>query len=282
MNKKLIRLIALACVLALLGTAAVFAAGDASGAFALVETSPAEGSTNTVAQNVAVKLIFNRDVSQESARAANAGIFKITTVQADEDGNESTGEIPYTALYNSDKYPKEVWLLCSEDLVQAQTYTVSVPGTMVSSDGETLGADQTFSFTIRNTKRDNTIYSILMIAFMALMMFFSVRDAAKKARGGDAKQQKKDVSVNPYKEAKKKGKTVAEVNAETAKKKAKIEEKEAKKAALKEQIRKEIEEERKKAREKSRKKHYRVMKAAPISKAGYKVSEAYLKSIHKK
>ncbi len=281
MNKKLIRIIALCFVLALLGTSFVFADTETSGAFAIVETSPKEGSTNTVSQNVAVKLIFNKDVSADSAREANAEIFKIDTVNVDKDGNETPYSVPYTALYNSEKYPNEVWLLCSEDLVTAQTYTVTVPGTMVSSDGETLGNDFVFEFATRNSKRDNTIYSILMIGFMALMMFFSVRDAAKKARG-DVKQQKKDASVNPYKEAKKKGKTVAEVNAETAKKKAKIEEKEARKEALKEEIRKEIEEERKKAREKSRKKHYRVIKAAPISKAGYKVSEAYLKSIHKK
>ncbi len=278
MNKKLIRIIALAAVLVLLGTASVFA--DTAGAFDLIETSPAADSTNTVAQNVAVKLIFNKDVSKESARTANDGIFTITTVNVDKDGNETPYTVPYTALYNNAKYPNEVWLQCDEDLVTTQTYTVTIPGTMVDSDGDALGADRSFSFTIRNTKRDNTIYSILMIAFMALMMFLSVRDAARQAKG-DTKQQKKDASVNPYKEAKKKGKTVAEVNAETAKKKAKIEEKEAKKAAMKEQIRKEIEEERKKARERSRKKHYRVMKAAPISKAGYKVSEAYLKSIHK-
>ena len=281
MNNKLIRTVALACVLALLCAAAVFAEPESSAAFALVETSPEDGSTNTVAQNVAVKLIFNRDVSQDSARTANDGIFTITTVNVDKDGNETPYTVPYTALYNNAKYPNEVWLQCDEDLVTTQTYTVTIPGTMVSSDGSALGADKVFSFTIRNTKRDNTIYTVLMLVFMGLMMFLSVRDAARQARG-DTKQQKKDASVNPYKEAKKKGKTVAEVNAASAKKKAKIAEEEARKEALKEQIRKEIEEERKKAREKSRKKHYRVRSAAPISKAGYKVPEAYLKSIHKK
>jgi len=281
MNKKLIRILTLVLAIVLLGASAVFADTESSAAFALIETSPENGSTNTVAQNVAVKLIFNRDVSQESARTANDGIFTITTVNTDKDGTETPYTVPYTALYNNAKYPNEVWLQCDEDLITTQTYTVTIPGKMVSSDGETLGADETLSFTIRNTKRDNTIYTILMLVFMAVMMFLSVRDAARQARG-DAKQQKKDVSVNPYKEAKKKGKTVAEVNAETAKKKAKIEEKEARKAAMKEQIRREIEEERKKARERSRKKKYRVMKAAPISKAGYKVSDSYLKSIHKK
>ena len=268
MNKRLGRILALTLVILTLATTAVFA-----GSFQLTQMFPEDGSKTAVPQNVAIKLIFNENISSESAQKANEGIFRITAA----DGSV----IEYEALYNADKYPNEVWLQTKQDLVIKETYTVTIPSTMVSSDGETLGKVESKTFTIRDTARDNTVYMVLMVGMMVLMMFLTTRDAARKIQKEQEAQKgsKAVAKVNPYKESKKSGKSIGEINAATDAKKARAEAAAAKRAAkeaeLMEKIRKEVIAARKKAGIK-RAGVYSVSGRRPISAAGVKAPASVL------
>lgn len=268
MNKRLGRILSLILVVLTLATTAVFA-----DSFALEQIFPEDGSKTAVPQNVAVKLIFNENISSETAQKANEGIFKITAA----DGTV----VEYEALYNAEKYPNEVWLQTKKDLVIKETYTVTIPSTMVSSDGDTLGSVVTKSFTIRDTAKDNTVYMVLMIGMMVVMMVLTTKEAARKVQKEQEAQRgsKAVAKVNPYKESKKSGKSIGEINAVTDAKKAKAEAAAAKRAAkeaeLMEKIRQEVIAARKKAGIK-RAGVYSVKGRKPISAVGGKVPASVL------
>ena len=98
------------------------------------------------------------------------------------------------------------------------------------------------------------------------MIFFSSR-SAKKAMEKEKEEKGKSETVNPYKEAKRTGKSVEEIVEKDKKRKAKQAEAEEKRKAEEKKIQEEVAE---KLRKESNK---RVSKARPISAAGstYKV-----------
>ena len=196
-----------------MATTTGFAAG-----LTLVSSFPEEGNAALTPQNVAIKLVFSEKISDPTSIAANANSFRLV------DGEGKAVE--FEPLYNESKYPNEVWLQISENLTQDTAYKVVIAEGMQSSTGNSLEEDITLNFATRNTEADNTGYMVLMGIMVVGMMVFTVFDTKRKLKKESAEEE--DQRVNPYKEAKRTGKSVEDIVARTEKEKAQAERRKAK------------------------------------------------------
>ena len=108
-------------------------------------------------------------------------------------------------------------------------YTLKISGSFKDDKGNTLGQDKTIKFTTLNQKVNTMVNMLLMFVMFGGIMVLSMRGAKKEAE----RQQNaaKNEKVNPYKEAKRTGKSVEEIVERDQRNKAKQAEKAAKKAA---------------------------------------------------
>ncbi len=187
-----------------------------AGSLTLEDSFPTEGKSNLNPQNVAVKLIFSEKISNPATAVKNKNSFAIE----DEEGKA----VNFEPLYNEDKYPNEVWLQINDALEQNTKYKVTVFSGMVSDGGNVLEEDLELNFATRNTEADSKGYMMLMLVMVGGMMVFTVVDARRKVKKETA-QKKTDDKVNPYKEAKKTGKSVEDIVAKTEKQKRQAEKK---------------------------------------------------------
>lgn len=243
-----------------------YQAADNKSNLKIVKTSPEDGQDGVAVDNFSVKIYFNKAVKPETKKAkkANAKSFSLKG----EDGTK----IPIQVYYSDDE---EGLLMVAADVVSAdkdhqikggQSYTLTVGKGFTSTDGTTMAQAETIKLTTLNQQRSMMIYMILMVLMMGGMVFFTVR-STKKAQEKE-KEEKKAKTVNPYKEAKKTGKSVEEIVAKDSKKKRKREEAEARQREAEAAIEAEILEQ---IRRESNK---RVSAPKPISEAGssYKVT----------
>ena len=265
----------IACLTALIVTiSSVFAFGAEN--LKIVESYPKDAQKNTTVENMSVKLTFNNPVDAEKNQKANTKCFTIK----DEDGNK----LPLRVFYIPDKSKKVLVLVdMTSDKMAAnnknhkgikihdnQKYTLTVSKDLVDNDGNKLGKDEKITFTTINQKWNTKIYMILMAVMMAAMFFFTSRQAKKQAAENNP-NAKKDEPFNPYKEAKRTGKSLEEVMAQHEKEVAKLEAKQAREA--KKAAKEEAEIEKLMAEQEEAEKginHYKVSGPAPISKGGAK------------
>jgi len=233
--------------------------GFASG-LTLVSSFPEEGNAAITPQNVAIKLVFSEKISDPAAVAANAGLFSIV----DEEGKP----IAFEPLYNEAKYPNEVWLQITETLTQNTSYTVTIKEGLQSSAGNTLDETIVLNFSTRNTEADNKGYMVLMVIMIAGMVVFTVFDTKRKLKKETA-QKEEELKVNPYKEAKRTGKSVEEIVARTEKEKAQAEKRKAK-------VAKRQSAQVKKDEEPSRPGVKRVKRPRTISEKGYRAPQSFI------
>ena len=232
----------------------------------IVQSSPEDGAEGVAVDNLSVKIYFNKDVRPETAKAkkANAKQFVLKSSEGI--------KIPIQVYYNDDE---EGLILVAADVVSAdkdhqikgdETYVLTIKKNFKAADGATMAQKQTITLKTLNQGRSMVIYMILMVLMMGGMVFFTVR-STKKAQEKE-KEEKKAQTVNPYKEAKKTGKSVEEIVAKDNKKKRKKEEAEARQREAEAAIEAEILEQ---IRRESNK---RVSGPRPISSTGskYKVS----------
>ena len=225
MKKAIIRICLVVMLMGLFSTG-VFAEGE----FELTESYPKDGQKNTSVENVGVKLTFNTDVNSEANKIANDKCFSIT----DEEGNK----IPVKVYYNP-KETKQILVLYDSNAENAPAikgnteYTLTVSGDLVDNQGNALGAEEVITFKTLNQQLSNRIYLILMVVMMAGMVFMGTRQAGKKTDKQEAQElaAAKAENFNPYKEAKRTGKSVEEVMAQHEKEVAKREARAAKLAA---------------------------------------------------
>ena len=223
---------ALICVIlmavAMMAPAAFAEDNDSSAAAAktdleLVSSSPEDGATGVAVDNLSVKMRFNKDVypSSNEIRKANAKQFKLV----DSEGKK----IPIKVYYSEDE---EGLILVAADVYSGktknsikgdETYTLIVGRNFQAKDGSTTGQQIKIGMTTLNQGRSTVIYMILMVLMMVGMVFFTLRSTKNAEKKKKEEREFKD-GVNPYKEAKKSGKSVEEVVAKTNKKKAKKEE----------------------------------------------------------
>lgn len=186
---------------------------------------PRDTQENTSKENMGVKLWFNNDMGNKTSEKANKKAFSIT----DSKGNK----IPIRVFYNP-KDSKEVMVLAdavkiaeNKDLVIKDNaeYTLHIAADVTDNDGNTLGKEQKITFKTMNQAKNTQIYMVMMVIMFGAMFMFSSRQAKKKME--EEKVNAKEEPFNPYKEAKRTGKSVDEVIAAHEKEMAK----KAKKAA---------------------------------------------------
>ena len=202
-----------------------FVGADEEG-LVLVETYPKDGQKNAAVENLGIKLTFNNPVNLETNQAANNKCFKISGPD---------GDLPIKVYYNPD-IPEQILVL--RDTTEAQTaairsseeYKVSISGTLVDNNGNTLGEDVTITFRTVDLKRNNIVYFVLMGLMMFGMVFFSSRKAKAEAAAQNAGEAPVE-AFNPYKEARRTGKSLKEVIAEHDREVAKQQARDAKKYA---------------------------------------------------
>ena len=231
----------------------------------IVSSSPEDGKEGAAVDNLSFTIQFDRDVQPASDTIKKSNVQQVSIVS--EDGVK----IPYKVYYSHDK---EGLIMVAADVVGAgkdkqikggMKYVLTLNRDFQATDGSTLGSAQTITITTLNQQRSMAVYMILMVAMMGGMVFFTVRSTKKKDE--KEKEEKKKEAVNPYKQAKKSGKSVEEIVAKDSKKKAKQAEAEARlkeeERLLEEKIREEI----------RREKNKRVSAPKPISATGstYKV-----------
>lgn len=220
--KKLGRILCLAALVVTMTASVCFGAQSLE----IVEAYPEDGQKNTTIENMCVKLWFNHEMGDKESVKANADCFKLTD-------NEGT-EVPIRVFYHPDD-SKEVLVLADTtqnlNIKDNTEYTLTVSGEVKDNDGNTLGQDQTFSFTTLNASRNNKVYMIMMVIMFGGMFFFTSHQMKKQQKQQQDQQQVKEEPFNPYKEAKKTGKTVEEVIAAHEKEMAKKAAKDAKKAS---------------------------------------------------
>ncbi len=202
--------------------ASVFCFAD--GGFELVSSYPEDGQSNTSMENLGVKLAFSNAMDSGEATAANADKFAIY----DEDGKT----IPVQVLF-SDKEKGLVLVLADTDqgfvAKNNSEYRLVISGDLVDNEGNTLGADKTVTFKTYNQRINNMVNMVMMFVMFGGIMVLSLRQNNEKAEE-EPKEEPKEQAFNPYREAKRTGKSIEEVKAEQAKKEAKEAKKKARKA----------------------------------------------------
>ena len=221
-RKYIMKKISLIAILTSIMIIAASAFCFADGGFDLSSSFPEDGQTNTSMENLGVKLVFSKPLNSDAAQKANADKFAIY----DEDGKA----IPVQILF-SDEENGLVLVLADIDkgfvAKNNSDYKLVVSGELVDNDGDVLGADKTITFKTYNQRVNNMVNMVMMMVMFGGIMVLSLRQNNVKKEEEEPETPKE--AFNPYKEAKRTGKTVEEVKEEQAKKEAK----EAKKKARK-------------------------------------------------
>ena len=198
----------------------------ADGGFELVSSYPEDGQTNTSMENLGVKLKFNNPLNSEEAKKNNESKFVIK----DEDGET----VPIQVLFSDDEEGLVLVVAYSENGFIAKNnseYTLTIGADVMDNNGNTLGQEKKISFRTYNQKVNNMVNMAMMFVMFGGIMFLSLRQNKQKEEDAAEKEKKDEPkeAFNPYKEAKKTGKSVEEVMAEQAKKEEKLAKKQARK-----------------------------------------------------
>ncbi len=204
----------LSLVIVMLMMSATLCFGAESG-LQIKEQYPADGATGTAIDNAGIKIWFNQDVvpANEKVRKSNEKAIKLV--------NEDGDKLPVRVVYNPEEEGVMMVLVDSRKPLDGDVeYTMTIDETFQAANGDTLVGGDKVTFKTMNQKRTMTVNMILMFVMMGGMMFF-----ATKTTQHDKKKEKeasgKHDTVNPYKEAKRTGKSVEEIVAKDKKNKEK-------------------------------------------------------------
>ena len=227
------RVSALICVMmmavTMLAPAAFAANNESAGAadkssFEVVSSSPEDGAKGVAVDNLSIKIYFSKDVQPKNNKVKKANKKQVKL--QDSEGHK----IPIEVYYSKDE---EGLILVAADNFDTkdknkrtksdEKYTLTIKRNFQATDGTKLGQAKEISMTTLNQGRSTAIYMVLMVLMMVGMVFFVVRGTKKEENKKKEEREFKE-GVNPYKEAKKSGKSVEEVVAKQSKKKQKKEE----------------------------------------------------------
>jgi len=236
--------------------------------FELVSSSPADGDTGVAVDNFSVKMYFSKEMvpTSKAIRAANEKQFTLV----DEEGTK----IPVKVYYSQKEQRRGLMMVAADysnnneknvQIKGAMEYTLTIHDGLMSRDGSTYNQTKEIKVKTLNQQRSMVVYMVLMFAMMGGMVFFTIRSTKKADE--KKKEEQSNKGVNPYKEAKKTGKSVDAIVAKNEKQRAKKEAAEAKKKAAEAELEARILEEMR------REKNKRVSGPKPISATGstYKV-----------
>ncbi len=239
-------------------------ADQAAKSFGVDSTYPKDGTKGTSIDNFGVKVYFTDAVGGDAAIANN----KNCVVIKDSEGKK----LPITLYYSSREKNLMMALVEPEDKAKVQQnteYTVTISGDFQNAKGEALGKDYQLSFSTLNQKRSTTVNMVMMAVMFGGIMIFSAKSFSGDQKKDEENKKTGNDKVNPYKEAKKTGKSVEEVVAKDRKEKAKKAASEARRIhrdqLLKDKIKQQEEEEAELAERTGK---HRVHSPRPISAGG--------------
>ena len=196
----------------------------------VVSTYPEDGQKNMSMENLGVKIEFNNAVDAEAVVAANKSHVKIT----DEAGNT----VPVKLIAEG----SELLVLGDSNdenfkVDSNADYKLVLDAAFSDNDGNTLGQEKIVNFKTFNQKLNNYVSMAMMVVLMGGMMFATVKQAGGQGAAKKEEKEKDTGSKNPYREAKRTGKSVDAVVQATASKKEKKSKKAEKKEASEQAIR---------------------------------------------
>ena len=179
----------------------------ADGGLELVSSYPEDGQTKTSMENLGVKLTFSKPINSEEAKKIDESKFKIV----DEDGEQ----VPIKVLF-SDKNDGLVLVVAYDDngfiAKNNEEYKLTIAADLVDNDGNVLGQEKTITFRTYNQRINNMVNTGMMFVMFGGIMILSIRQNNNKKEEEQEKNEPKE-AFNPYKEAKRTGKSVEEVMA---------------------------------------------------------------------
>lgn len=256
--KRRAAIICMTLVMMLMSAAACFAA---DGELKIKEQYPEDGATGTSVENLSIKIWFDQDVypANDKVREKNAEAITMKS--------ENGKKVPIKVVYSEDEKNLMMVLSTNKAKIEGDTeYTVKIDKSFEATNGDKLSEVDKVTFKTQNQQRTMTVNMILMFLMMGGMVFFSMKSTQHDVQKAKEEKGKHD-TVNPYKEAKRTGKSVEEIVAKDQKQKEKEAAAQAKRDAKRA---KELEEQR---REELNIHH--VAGPRPISAAGgkYKVAK---------
>ena len=240
----------------------------------IVNTTPKDGATGQAIDNMGVKVTFNKDVYSKDNQASN--VKKCHLME------KKTGKKIKTRVAFSSK-SKKLMLVVADTTKYAgkraknggikslTEYELVIDDGFKAADGSTLD-EYKMTFTTLNQSSSTKVSFAMMGVMVVAMIFMTMREAKKKLREEQEGGKTRQAGVNPYKEARRTGKSVEEIVARERKKK----EKAAQKAKEEKEKAERLAEENK---EEITSDNMRVPRPRPISEAGsgYK----YVKPVQK-
>ena len=193
-----------------------------TGGFKIESSTPDDGAKGVSVENLSVKIYFDTEMLPKSdkIRKANSKQFKLT---------DNKGKSLPIKVYYSHK--EEGLLMVVSDNVHQQVdikgntqYKLTIGDGLQATDGTKFGKTETISFKTLDQSKSTTVYMIMMGVMIVGMVFFTSRSAKKEAEK-QREANTKSATVNPYKEAKRTGKSVEEIVRKDAERKAKEAEK---------------------------------------------------------
>ena len=223
-------LIALLTIMMLAMSSVAAFAADGS-AFALKSSYPKDGQKNTSMENAGVKLEFNHSISGEKAEANNEKCVSIV----DKDGKE----VPINVLTQDSADGLMLVLIDTTDkkytIENNSDYTLIVDKNFMDAEGNTLGEDIEITFRTFNQRFNMMVNMVMMALMFGGIMFFTVRQTMNQKNEDKLSKEKGEAKFNPYREAKRTGKSVEEVIAEEEKRRAKAEKRARRKGMIKDE-----------------------------------------------
>lgn len=217
--KRLSLISVLTAVMIMMSAAFAYAEGNLE----LVSSYPEDGQDNTSMENLGVKLTFSNPINSDAAKKTDESKFSIK----DEDGET----VPINVLF-SEKNDGLVLVLADVDggftAKNNAEYTLTIDAGLVDNEGNVMEQAKTVSFKTYNQQVNSMINMVMMFVMFGGIMVLTMRQNNRKDED-EPQTETKDAAFNPYKEAKKTGKSVEEVRAEQEKKEAKQARKNARK-----------------------------------------------------
>ncbi|MEG0829420.1 MAG: Ig-like domain-containing protein [Anaerovoracaceae bacterium] len=199
------RIGAILCLLLIVMTMTASLCYADTGSLSVEKSSPKDGYKGAAVENLSVKIYFNKGVipKNEGIRVSNAEAFKLT----DEKGKE----VPIQILYS---HKEEGMMMVLSDSSKKKvtiegdmTYTLTIDSSFQGTNGEKLDKPAKVGFTTLNQSTTMKVNMGMMGVMFVGMIFFSTRSMKKQQEKERTAQGKTD-TVNPYKEAKRTGKSV--------------------------------------------------------------------------
>lgn len=209
-------LIAVLAAIMVMLSASVCCAADLQ----IVSSYPEDGQKNTSMENLGVKVVFNNKVNAKELTKSNNKAISLT----DKKGKK----VPVEILY-SNKTGKMVLIVADTTnykVLNNAEYKLTFGKNFSDNEGNKLGKAETITFKTYNQAMNNIVNMIIMVAmfggiFLATAKSNSTKKEDKAIEEGDA--------FNPYREAKRTGKSLQEVIADHEKEVEKVNKKKAKK-----------------------------------------------------